>query len=109
ILGFTPDGRHLLFQSDRSGVPAIYGLAVSDGRPQGQPLLIKQDAGIFAESVSLAKDGTLFYSVGPQEQYQILTVNLDPVRGTVTGTPQPVAERSRVRMRAGAWSPDGLR
>ena len=63
VIGFTPDGRHLLFQSDRSGPGGIYALAIANGRAQGEPVLIKQEPGMFNYDASLTKDGTLFYSV----------------------------------------------
>ena len=43
MMGWSPDGRHLLFSSDRSGAPGLWSVAISDGRPTGAPVLVKSD------------------------------------------------------------------
>jgi len=108
-LDFTSDGKHFLFQSDRSGKAAIYALAVSNGRAQGEPVLIKQEAGMFEGSVSLTRNGTLFYAVGEQSRHEAFTLSLDPVSGTVTGSPQLLSGPSGMTPESAAWSPDGKR
>ncbi|MGO9256584.1 MAG: tetratricopeptide repeat protein [Bryobacteraceae bacterium] len=47
-LGFAPDGKHFLFQSDRSGKAGIYAVTVVNGRTDGEPVLIKEEAGMFS-------------------------------------------------------------
>src|SRR5712691_10965757 len=42
LLGWTPDGSHILFASDRSGTMSAWMIRVADGKPQGSPELVKQ-------------------------------------------------------------------
>jgi Tol biopolymer transport system component len=45
VLGWAPDGKRILFASDRTGVLSAWVIAVADGRPQGAPELVKSDIG----------------------------------------------------------------
>ena len=42
LLGWSPDGRFVLFSSDRSGTTDAWMLAVADGKPKGAPELVKK-------------------------------------------------------------------
>jgi Tol biopolymer transport system component len=107
VIDFAPDHKHLLFQSDRSGTAGIYSLLVANGAAQGEPVLVKQEAGMFS-SAALAVDGTLFYSLGEQSQAEIFTVKLDAGR-LADGNPQVFSGPSGMTPESGAWSPDGLK
>ena len=54
---WTPDGRRIVFLSNRSGVTALWAVEVRDGRPQGNPEFLSAAAG---EPIGFARDGTLF-------------------------------------------------
>src|SRR5437867_2229497 len=60
---WTPDGRHVLFVSNRDGARDVYAVRLgSSGTPAGKPLRIT--TGLNAHSISLSADGTrLAYSV----------------------------------------------
>jgi serine/threonine-protein kinase len=60
---WTPDGRHLLFVSDRDGARDVYAARLTrSGSPEGNPARIT--AGLNAHAISLSADGTrLAYSV----------------------------------------------
>jgi len=42
---WTPDGKHLLFISDRSGRPALWSVAISNGKEAGVPSLVSSSLG----------------------------------------------------------------
>jgi Tol biopolymer transport system component len=64
LAGWSPDGNHLLFLSDRNGTRGLWSQAVVDGRPQGAAALIKADLGS-SRSMGITKSGALylFFSV----------------------------------------------
>lgn len=59
IMGWTRDGRHLLFASERTGAWALWAVPVADGQPQGTPRLIKTDVGS-STSLGSSVSGALY-------------------------------------------------
>jgi len=41
---FAPDGKHVIFRSNRQGRESIWAVAVRDGRPAGEPFVVKDRA-----------------------------------------------------------------
>jgi hypothetical protein len=90
FIEWTPDGKSILFSSDRSGRPALYRQDVSQGRAQGSPTLIREGVG----SATLTADGSLIYR--PQRgQFRVFVSQADFQAGTLTGPPQPVSDLHR--------------
>jgi serine/threonine-protein kinase len=83
---WSADGRHLLYVSNRLGLPDIYAIAVDgDGRASGQPARIT--TGLNVSSFSLSADGT-------RMAYAVMTASANvwtlPWNGTpVTGSVRP--------------------
>jgi len=101
VLGWAPDGRHVLFLSDRAGTRGAWMIGVAAGRPQGDPVLVKPDLWR-SGPVGFTRDGKLYYTVttGTSGVY-IATV--DPASGRVAVPPALVTRQA-------AWpvfSPDG--
>jgi Tol biopolymer transport system component len=59
IMGWAPDGRHLLFASDRSGSFGLWVVPVEDGKSAGTPTLVKADIAS-SWSLGLTAAGTMF-------------------------------------------------
>lgn len=106
LLGWMNDGR-ILFASDRSGTTDAWTLAVSEGKPQGAPELLKKDLGSVL-SLGSTRAGSLYYGlrVGGRDVY---TLSLDPQTGNVVGAPSRVAQRFIGTNTDPDWSPDGRR
>jgi Tol biopolymer transport system component len=62
VMGWTPDGRHLLFNSDRTGALGVWALAFREGKPQGTPVLVKPNIGR-ALAMGLTRSGALYFGV----------------------------------------------
>src|SRR5207248_1994531 len=45
VAGWTPDGKHLLFISDRNGLPALWAVPIEGGKPHGNPELLRPNFG----------------------------------------------------------------
>ncbi len=106
FLGWSTDGRRILFYSDRSGAPGVWQLSVRDGKPAGEPELVQADLpGLVPLGITHA--GYVFgVSV---EEPRIHTIEVDLDAGQVLMPPQAVDDPPSRRSLAGDWSPDGRR
>jgi Tol biopolymer transport system component len=105
LLGWTPDGNHILFGSDRSGTMSAWMIRVTDGKPQGSPDLVKPDIGQIIP-IGFTPAGSFYYglTVGTGDVY---TAEFDPATGRVPTEPQIVTQRYVGWNVSPAWSPDG--
>lgn len=104
--GWSPDGRRVVFVSDRTGTNGVWTIRVSDGRPQGEPELLKPDIGRVDGWGGVTKTGDFYYgiNIGVQDVY---TTTIDPVTGNVSERPAPLRGRFVGGKVAAAWSTDG--
>lgn len=103
VLGWAPDGRHLLFASDRSGTNGVWALPMMDGKAQGEPQLIKADIDLQARG--LTRSGALYYSA-TLSQREIYLASVDFATGKLLSPPTKIG--GQVGFNLGAqWSPDG--
>jgi TolB protein len=105
VLGWMPDGRRLVFSSDRSGTLDLWVIDVRDGKPSGAPTRVQREIGHLTPSM-IAQNGALFFErrTGSQD---VFIATLDADTGKVTGAPVPVTQRFVGSSLCGAWSPDG--
>jgi len=104
MVGWTPDGSGFLFLSDRSGTRDLYLLGIENGRPRGDPQLLRRDFGA-AAWLYLTRDGRLFRieNTGTKNSF---VVPVDEQTGKLTGTPSPV-DANYPEASWPEWSPDG--
>jgi Tol biopolymer transport system component len=104
-LGWTPDGRHLLFASDRSGGLGVWAQAVSERKPVGTATLVKANIGGDVAPVGMTRAGALFVGVRTFSQ-DVEVAAFDPASGRANGAPVSI-RTSADRTWLPAWSPDG--
>ncbi len=76
IMGWSPDGTHLLFASDRSGSTGLWALPLAAGKPQGAATLVKADIGS-SWSLGLTTSGTMYVWKGASPSYvQVAPIDL---------------------------------
>jgi serine/threonine-protein kinase len=98
---WTPDGRAVLFVSDRNRNPSLWTIPVSSGRRAGAARLIKDNIGrVWLRG--LAQDGALHYqlSAGFAEVY---VASLDEA----VPRPRPLSPRQALSNFYPSWSPEG--
>ncbi len=106
LLRWTPDGRSLVFLSDRSGTWDIWTIHITGGKQQGEPELLKKDFGYDSEVLGFAPDGSCYYkTVTPLGGLYHGAVDLET--GKVLVPPAPVATRYTSPPSMPIWSPDG--
>jgi len=109
LLGWTPDGRGVLFASDRSGLWDLWVIQVSDGQPRGSPELVKPNVGSFIDglwftSLGFTRDGSYYYRV-PARETELYLATLDPAKNSLR---VPTKLASHVGDRTSPdWSRDG--
>jgi len=103
VMGWSPDGRYLLFASDRIGTMGLWAVPVHDGTPQGQPALLKADIGTFESSMGITASGALYFGrTGRIRNVEIVPV--DWAKGRLSG---PAANPIPGPNSSPSWSSDG--
>jgi Tol biopolymer transport system component len=104
VLGWSPDGAHLLFASDRSGSRAVWALPMKGGKAAGEPALIK--ANVSPRSLGVTRSGALYYSVVASEK-SVYVASADFETGKVLSSPTMIPQQYFGSNDFPAWSPDG--
>jgi Tol biopolymer transport system component len=105
FLGWAPDGKTVLFGSDRTGTFGAWTIEVLDGKPHGSPSLVKSDIGRI-NPLGFTRNGSFYYSLnnGVRDLY---SAAFDFDSGKRLTSPHAVSERFTGANAAPAWSPDG--
>jgi Tol biopolymer transport system component len=106
VLGWAPDGKHVLFASDRAGTLGAWLLPIADGEAVGSARLVKHELWR-VRPLGFARNGSYFYGV-PMNMPDVYVATLD----VETGKPlldhaTPVSHSYFGGNGGAAWSPDG--
>ncbi len=102
---WTPDGKAVVFGSDRGGTMDAWMVRVEDGRAAGEPVLVKRGLGR-ALPMAFTHDGRLFYGLRAGRT-DIYAGHFDPSSGALAGDARVVPSRFAGGNRKPEWSPDG--
>ncbi len=105
FVGWTPDGNHILFASDRSGSMDLWMVRVADGKAQGAPELVKSNIGQIIP-LGFTRSGAFYYEL-PTGTSDVYTAQFDPAAGKVVSEPQNATQRFNGSNTSPAWSADG--
>jgi Tol biopolymer transport system component len=105
LIRWTPDGRSLVFLSDRSGTWDIWTVHITVGKQQGEPELLKKDFAWDSMVLGFAPDGSLYYGT-QSSSGRLYNGAVDLETGKVLVPPAPVTTRTG-RPSQPTWSPDG--
>jgi Tol biopolymer transport system component len=103
VMGWSPDGSHLLFGSDRNGSIGVWALEIANGKPQGSPRIIRPDIGR-AHSLGLTRSGAMYYRLTSASE-DIYVAPIDFGTGRVVSPPMGQGFIGSISFPA--WSPDG--
>ena len=105
VMGWSPDGKYLLFASDRGGSHNLWAVPMADGKPTAAALLTKRDIGTFWSN-GISSNGTMYVWKAASPIY-VQVASIDLAAGRLTATPNP-ADRIFINSRGRpAWSSDG--
>jgi len=107
VLGWVPDGKNILFASDRTGTPGIWGVRITEGNPQGVPKLVKSSKGPFPPiGLGFTMDGSFYYGHRPNKTDVYIT-EIDPETGKIMVPPHEAINRFIESNATPDYSPDG--
>jgi len=105
LLGWTPNGQNILFLSNRTGTFDVWAKQIFNGKPYGEPELIRKDVGQI-RAMGFTKNGSLFFGHSTSMQ-DVYIAALDIDKGKVLSPPKKASERFIGSNRSPDFSPDG--
>jgi len=105
LLEWTPDGRYVLFLSDRRGSLDIWRLPMTEDRATGPPELVKEGVGMI-QSQGFTADGA-FYYLSDKNTWNVYIAKLDSESGKITEPPSHPITYLGTSIFSPAYSPDG--
>ncbi len=102
VLGWTPDGKYVMFSSERSGSSDAWLIAVDGGKAKGEPVFIKKDWGYLP--LGFTRSGEFYYAVN-NNVWGVQIAEYNPASGNIVSRPQNGFKRGNIR--TPDWSPDG--
>jgi Tol biopolymer transport system component len=110
VLGWSPDGRWLLFSSNRTGSWDLWGQPVVDGEPRGDARLLRSNIGKSYEgrtrSLGVTAAGALYLHRRVSSR-DVVIAPIDLEAGRLVGPARSFAQGPVGGARNPVWSPDG--
>jgi Tol biopolymer transport system component len=105
VLGWAPDGEHVLFASDRGGTLGGWLLPMANGKAAGEARLVKPELWRI-NPLGFARNGSYFYGVR-MAMFDVYLAAIDPETGQLLGQPTRVSQNYFGSNGSPEWSPDG--
>jgi Tol biopolymer transport system component len=102
VLGWAPDGKYIMFSSDRSGSSDAWLIEMTGGKTQGIPIFVRKDWGSFP--MGFTRSGAFYYGVN-NNAWDIKIAKLNPAGGDFVSPVQSAFQHGNIR--GANWSPDG--
>jgi len=102
---WTPDGKSVLFVSDRGGAPGLWMIDVDEGKSDGEPELVKPDISGIEKVIGFTLQGAYYFTLSVS-MGDVYVADYNPTTGKVQGKPRVLATRRGKKIEP-AWSPDG--
>lgn len=107
VLGWAPDGKRVVFASDRRGSIDAWAISVTDGKPVGSPELVRLDLGQGFQPLGFTRNGAFYYGISGGPTQNVFLAELDPQTGKVLAPPKSITDRFASDNSRPAWSRDG--
>ncbi len=105
LLGWAPEGKHILFASDRTGTLDSWVIQVDEGKYVGAPEMVKPNMGKIWP-LGFTRKGSFYYGIS-QEGNDVYIAELDPETGKILVPPKKAIKRFEGFNMNPYYSPDG--
>jgi len=105
LLGIAPDGGSILFSSNRDGMLSFYILKVTNGKPHGDPVLVKSGMGP-VHPLGFTPEGSFYYTISRQWN-DVYIAELDPKTGEILSPSTKLSTRLEGLNKEPDYSSDG--
>ncbi len=105
FVGWVPNTNAFLFTSDRAVSRDLWVIRTAEGKPLGEPALVKKDIGEI-KPLGFSDKGSFFYGTG-SSQVDIYEAGIDLDKGVIVGQPQKLSQKIVGPFGRPEWSPDG--
>lgn len=107
MMGWSADGKWLLFASNRTGSMSLWAAPFADGKVQGPPQLIRPDIGRL-ESMGMTRSGSFYYGIRSDARLpsSIQVASLESGTGRALAV-SPIPREQAASDTQPSWSPDG--
>jgi Tol biopolymer transport system component len=105
VLGWAPDGKAVLFASDRQGSRDAWLIHISKGKPGQAPEVVKKGIGSI-QPMGFTRSGSFYYGVTATAN-DVYVATLDPATGELLGPAKKISQRFEGNNISPDWSPDG--
>jgi Tol biopolymer transport system component len=106
LFDWTPDGKKLVFGSDRGGTMGAWWVTMAAGQVEGVPEVVKPDLGQDARPIGFTRDGSYYYQ-GRTNLSDVFIAEVDLGSGRVLSPPVLATQRFAGSNSWPNWSPDG--
>lgn len=103
---WTPDGKGILFHSNRTGTMGAWWIQVDEGHSRGTPELVKPDLGLDLSPMGFTRKGSYYYGVHT-EMSDVYIAEVDLATGKLVSAPSVATQRFVGSNSKPDWSPDG--
>ncbi|MEX0322726.1 MAG: tetratricopeptide repeat protein [Puniceicoccaceae bacterium] len=103
---WTPDNKHIVFVSTRSGTASMWMLEIDNGKPTGIPTIVKE-MGSKVKGLGFSNDGTFYYST-KKPASDVYLADVDSETGQFISPGQKVSLKYEGYNYSPIWSPDGM-
>jgi len=106
LVGWAPDGKLVVFKSDRTGTIDLWLIAVENGKQTGDPVLLRRNIGAI-DPLGITRNGSFYYNIGGGLRSDVYTAAINPKTGEIISLPKKLALTFEGKNSGPVWSPDG--